>query len=128
LATDDKVGRSQQKHFARDFAVTELRGAGVDPKISGAIIRAIHEKRTGCGGISRFCCEGSQSDATESYDDLTGGWSRPRKADFMRCSGIFQLRRGSSTSEDSLEIAVSGSHAFTPEYTHWIDVDLVRDC
>jgi hypothetical protein len=62
------------------------------------------------------------------YGYLTSGGSQPRKADFTRCSGIFRLRRGSSTSEDSLEIAVPGKSVLTPDGVHRIAVDFARDC
>jgi hypothetical protein len=64
----------------------------------------------------------------KSYAYLAGGGSQPRKADFAHCAGIFRLRGGSSTSEDSLEITVPGKHVFIPDSAHRIDVDFTEDC
>jgi hypothetical protein len=62
------------------------------------------------------------------HDYLTGGGSQPRKSDFARCSGIFRLRSGSSTSEDWLEVVVPDKHVFTPDGAHRIGVDFAGNC
>jgi hypothetical protein len=128
LATDGKVGRSQQTHFAREFAQTELRDNGADPGFFESAFRAIHDRREGCGGLSWVCRDGYRSGKAESSDYLTSGGSQPRRVDFTRCSGIFRLRGQSSISEDSLDVAVPGKHVFTPDGAHRIGVDFAEDC
>jgi hypothetical protein len=59
---------------------------------------------------------------------LTGGGSQPRKTDFARCSGLFRLRGGSSTSKGLLEVVVPGKHIFTTDGAHRIGVDFAEDC
>jgi hypothetical protein len=54
--------------------------------------------------------------------------SQLRKFDFTRCSGIFQLRGGSSTSEDLLEVTVPGEHVFALGSAHRIAVHVTGDC
>jgi hypothetical protein len=76
----------------------------------------------------RSAAKDPETTKQKSYRYLTGGGSQPRKADFTRCSGIFRLRGRSSTSEDSLEVAVPGKHVFTPDGAPRIGVDFAGDC
>jgi hypothetical protein len=59
---------------------------------------------------------------------LTGGGSQSKNVDFARCSGIFRLRGGSSTLEDSLKAAIPGKFVVTPDGAHRIAVDFAEDC
>jgi hypothetical protein len=59
---------------------------------------------------------------------LTGGGSQSRNVDFVLCSGIFRLRGGSSTLEDSLKVTIPGKFVITPDGAHRIAVDFSEDC
>jgi hypothetical protein len=59
LATDGKVGRSQENIVARDFAEMKPRGNAADLGKDGSVARAIPDRRTGYWGLFRDCAEGS---------------------------------------------------------------------
>jgi hypothetical protein len=64
----------------------------------------------------------------KSYGYLASGGSQARKVDFTHCSGIFRLRGGSSTSEDSLKATVPRKYVFMPDGVHLVALDFAEDC
>jgi hypothetical protein len=128
LATDDKLGEANNRVLQERLRRRNSLAPTLIRKFLGLLsVRSM----TGARDAAVFVQSAAKDPETtkqKSYRYLTGGGSQPRKADFTRCSGIFRLRGRSSTSKDSLEVAVPGNHVFTPDGAHRIGVDFAGDC
>jgi hypothetical protein len=114
LATDDKLAEANNGVLHERLRRRNSAAPTLIRKFLGLLS---HRSMTGARDAAVFVRSAAKDPETtkqKSYRYLTGGGSQPRKADFTRYSGIFRLRGGSSTSEDSLEVVVRGKHVLHP--------------